>query len=399
LWKNLGLIRTMHLKNKKPIRDIIMMPLRKFEYEEIGEGRLVINLGPQHPSTHGVLRLIAELDGERVKKVLPIIGYLHRGFEKIAENRNYPMIVPLTDRLDYLSAMSNNMVYCQAIEELMNIKISERTEYIRVIVLELQRIASHLASVGFFGNDVGVTFTAMMYTFRERELIINLFETLSGARLTYNYIRIGGLREDLPKGFENNVLQSIDIIEKKVDEYEEFFSENEIFRRRTQGIGVLKLKDAINLGATGPVLRGSGLKSDVRVTDPYTIYDRFDWDIITEKKGDCFARYNIWINEIRQSISIVRQALNGLPKGEINVKIPRVIKPEPGEVYSKIESPRGELAMNVISDGTPKPYRLKIRSPAFCNLSLLPTISEEGLIADLIATLGSIDPVFGEVDR
>jgi len=282
---------------------------------------------------------------------------------------------------------------------LMNIKISERTEYIRVIVLELQRIASHLASVGFFGNDVGVTFTAMMYTFRERELIINLFETLSGARLTYNYIRIGGLREDLPKGFENNVLQSIDIIEKKVDEYEEFFSENEIFRRRTQGIGVLKLKDAINLGATGPVLRGSGLKSDVRVTDPYTIYDRFDWDIITEKKGDCFARYNIWINEIRQSISIVRQALNGLPKGEINVKIPRVIKPEPGEVYSKIESPRGELAMNVISDGTPKPYRLKIRSPAFCNLSLLPTISEEGLIADLIATLGSIDPVFGEVDR
>tara|TARA_B100001964_G_C14261076_1_gene615580 strand:- start:8953 stop:10122 length:1170 start_codon:yes stop_codon:yes gene_type:complete len=389
----------MHLKNKKPIRDIIMMPLRKFEYEEIGEGRLVINLGPQHPSTHGVLRLIAELDGERVKKVLPIIGYLHRGFEKIAENRNYPMIVPLTDRLDYLSAMSNNMVYCQAIEELMNIKISERTEYIRVIVLELQRIASHLASVGFFGNDVGVTFTAMMYTFRERELIINLFETLSGARLTYNYIRIGGLREDLPKGFENNVLQSIDIIEKKVDEYEEFFSENEIFRRRTQGIGVLKLKDAINLGATGPVLRGSGLKSDVRVTDPYTIYDRFDWDIITEKKGDCFARYNIWINEIRQSISIVRQALNGLPKGEINVKIPRVIKPEPGEVYSKIESPRGELAMNVISDGTPKPYRLKIRSPAFCNLSLLPTISEEGLIADLIATLGSIDPVFGEVDR
>jgi|TARA_B100001971_G_C18256950_1_gene582991 NADH-quinone oxidoreductase subunit D len=389
----------MHLKNKKPIRDIIMMPLRKFEYEEVGEGRLVINLGPQHPSTHGVLRLIAELDGERVKKVLPIIGYLHRGFEKIAEYRNYPMIVPLTDRLDYLSAMSNNMVYCQAIEELMSIKISERAEYIRVIVLELQRIASHLASVGFFGNDVGITFTAMMYTFRERELIINLFETLSGARLTYNYIRIGGLREDLPPGFENNALRSIDIIEKKVDEYEEFFSENEIFLRRTQGIGVLKLKDAINLGATGPVLRGSGLKSDVRVTDPYTIYDRFDWDIITEKKGDCFARYNIWINEIRQSISIVRQALKGLPKGEINVKIPRVIKPESGEVYSKIESPRGELAMNVISDGTLKPYRLKIRSPAFCNLSLLPIIAEEGLIADLIATLGSIDPVFGEVDR
>jgi NADH-quinone oxidoreductase subunit D len=305
----------------------------------------------------------------------------------------------LTDRLDYLSSMANNMVYCKAVEELMGVELPERAEYIRVIVLELQRIASHLASVGFYGNDIGVTFTAMMYTFRERELILDLFEALSGARLTYNYVRIGGVREDLPQGFEDRAFKSLDHIEQKVDEYEEFFSDNEIFRKRTQGVGVLKAKDAINLGATGPVLRGSGVKTDTRVTDPYTIYDRFDWEIVTAKEGDCFARYTVWINEMKQSINIVRQALKGLPEGEVKAKVPKVLKPEAGEAYSRIESPRGELAVHIISDGSPRPYRLKIRSPAFCNLSLLPHIAEGGLIADLIAALGSIDPVFGEVDR
>jgi NADH-quinone oxidoreductase subunit D len=239
----------------------------------------------------------------------------------------------------------------------------------------------------------------MMYTFRERERILDLFEALCGARLTYNYVRIGGVREDLPQGFEEKAREALDHIEKKVEEYEDFFSDNEIFLRRTQGIGVLKAKDAINLGATGPVLRGSGVKTDTRVTDPYTIYDRFDWEIVTGKNGDCFSRYSVWINEIRQSISIVRQALEGLPEGEVRAKVPKVIKPEPGEAYSRIESPRGELAFHVISDGSPNPYRVKIRSPAFCNLSLLPHVAEGGLIADLIAILGSIDPVFGEVDR
>jgi len=376
-----------------------MMPLRRFEYEKLEEGRILINIGPQHPSTHGVLRMVVELEGERVKKVIPVIGYIHRGFEKIAEYRTYPQIVPLTDRLDYLSSMGNNMIYCNAVEELMGIELPERAEYIRVIVLELQRIASHLASVGFYGNDIGVTFTAMMYTFRERELILNIFEALSGARLTYNYVRIGGVRENVPRGFEDSVRKALDHIEKKVDEYEEFFSDNEIFLRRTQGVGVLKAKDAINLGATGPVLRGSGVKIDTRVTDPYTIYDRFDWDIVTAKKGDCFSRYSVWINEMKQSINIVRQAIEGLPEGEIKADVPKVLKPEAGEAYSRIESPRGELAVHVISDGSPRPYRLKIRSPAFCNLSLLPHISQGGLIADLIAALGSIDPVFGEVDR
>lgn len=376
-----------------------MMPLRKFDYEELEEGRILLNIGPQHPSTHGVLRMVVELEGERVKKVIPVIGYLHRGLEKIAEYRTYPQVVPLTDRLDYLSSMANNMSYCKAVEELMGITIPERAEYIRVIVLELQRIASHLCSIGFYGNDVGVTFTAMMYTFRERERILDLFEDLCGARLTYNYVRIGGLREDLPQGFNDKALEALEHIEKKVDEYEDFFSDNEIFLKRTQGIGVLKAKDAINLGATGPVLRGSGVKTDTRVTDPYTIYDKFDWEIVTAKDGDCYARYSVWINEIRQSISIVKQGLTGLPEGEFTAKVPRVLKPEANEAYSRIESPRGELAVHVISDGSPKPYRVKIRSPAFCNLSLLPHMAEGGLIADLVATLGSIDPVFGEVDR
>jgi NADH-quinone oxidoreductase subunit D len=375
------------------------MPLRKFEYEEIGEGRMVVNFGPQHPSTHGVLRLVVEVEGERVLKIIPVIGYLHRGIEKIFENRTYVQGTPLTDRLDYLSSMANNMAYCRTVEDLLEVEVPERAEYIRVIVLELQRIASHLCSIGFYGNDLGVTFTAMMYTFRERERIIDLFESLCGARLTYNYVRIGGVREDLPQGFEEKARETLDIMEQKVDEYEEFFSDNEIFLRRTQGVGVLKPKDAVNLGATGPVLRGSGVKTDTRVTDPYTIYDRFDWEIITGKKGDCFSRYYVWLNEIRQSIGIVRQALKDLPEGEVRAKVPKVIKPKPGEAYGRIESPRGELAFHIVSDGSPSPYRVKIRSPAFCNLSILPHMAEGWLIGDLIAILGSLDPVFGEVDR
>ena len=375
------------------------MPLRKFEYKELGEGRMVVNIGPQHPSTHGVLRMVVEVEGERVIKIIPVIGYLHRGIEKIFENRTYIQGIPLTDRLDYLSSMANNMAYCRTVEELLDVEVPERAEYIRIIILELQRIASHLCSIGFYGNDVGVTFTAMMYTFRERERILDLFESLCGARLTYNYVRIGGVSQDLPKGFVEKANETLDVIEKQVDEYEDFFSDNEIFLRRTQGVGVLKAKDAVNLGATGPVLRGSGVKTDTRVTDPYTIYDRFDWEIITGKDGDCFSRYYVWLNEIRQSIGIVRQALKDLPEGEIKAKLPKVLKPEPGEAYGRIESPRGELAFHIISDGSPNPYRVKIRSPAFCNLSLLPHVAEGWLIADLIAILGSLDPVFGEVDR
>lgn len=361
---------------------------------------MLLNIGPQHPSTHGVLRMQVELEGERVINVTPIIGYLHRGFEKIAENRNYIQVIPLTDRLDYLSSMANNMVYVKAVEELLGVQIPERAEYIRVIVLELQRIASHLAAVGFYGNDLGLSFTAMMYTFRERELILDLFESICGARLTYNYLRFGGVREDLPGNFKEKAKEVLAKIKPKIDEYERFLSENEIFLMRTKDIGVLKQEDAINMGATGPVLRGSGVKTDTRITDPYTIYDKFDWEVVTGKDGDCFSRYTVWINEMRQSIRIVEQALDTLPEGPYLAKVPKLLKPPAGEVYSRIESPRGELCTYLLSDGaTANPYRLKIRSPAFCNLSLLPHLAKNVLIADLIAITGSLDPVFGEIDR
>jgi NADH-quinone oxidoreductase subunit D len=366
----------------------------------IQEGRMILNIGPQHPSTHGVLRMQVELEGERVINVTPVIGYLHRGFEKIAENRNYMQVIPLTDRLDYLASMANNMVYVRAVEELLGVQIPERAEYIRVIVLELQRLASHLAAVGFYGNDLGLSFTAMMYTFRERELILDLFESICGARLTYNYLRFGGVREDLPDNFKEKAREVLAQIKPKIDEYERFLSEDEIFLMRTKGIGILKPEDAINMGAAGPVLRGSGVKTDTRVTDPYTIYDKFDWEVVTGKDGDCFSRYIVWINEMRQSIRIVEQALDALPEGHYLTKVPRLLKPPAGEVYSRIESPRGELCMHLVSDGaTTNPYRLKIRSPAFCNLSLLPHLAKNVLIADLIAITGSLDPVFGEIDR
>lgn len=362
------------------------------------KGRMILNIGPQHPSTHGVLRLVAELEGETLVRIQPMIGYLHRGFEKIAENRNFVQVIPLTDRLDYLSSMANNMVYVRAVEELMGIEVPERAEHIRVIMLELQRIASHLVSIGVFGMDLGAISTPM-YTFRERELVLDLFEMVSGARLTYNYMRAGGVREDLPGSFKEKAKEALARIKPKVDDYEQFLSGNEIFLMRTKNVGVLKPEDAVNMGATGPVLRGSGVKTDTRITDPYTIYDKFDWEIVTGKDGDCFSRYTVWINEIRQSIKIVEQALDALPEGPYTAKVPKVLRPPAGEVYSRIESPRGELCMHLVSDGSTSPYRLKIRSPAFCNLSLLPHICNGAILQDLIATIATLDPVFGEVDR
>ncbi len=361
--------------------------------------KILLNLGPQHPSTHGVLRLVVELEGERVKSVTPIIGYLHRGFEKIAENRRYIQITPLTDKLDYVSSMANNMAYAKAVEELLEIEVPERAEYIRVIVLELQRIASHLLALGSIGNDLGMLVTLMMYTFRERETILDLFERLCGARLAYSYICIGGVREDLPLGFVDMALSFLEDLMVKMNDYEDLVYRNEIFLKRTQGVGVLKESDAINLGATGPVLRGSGVRRDVRKEEPYSVYSNLDWKIIVGKKGDCLSRISVWINEIKMSAEIVEQAIKNLPPGPVKARVPKVIRPPEGEVYSRIESPRGELGFHIVSDGSTSPYRLKIRSPAFCNLSILPYLARDVLIADLIAILGTLDPVFGEVDR
>ncbi|RLF61483.1 MAG: NADH-quinone oxidoreductase subunit D [Thermoplasmata archaeon] len=370
-----------------------------YKLEQIDGSKFLVNIGPIHPSTHGVLRLLVEIEGERVRNVVPIIGQLHRGFEKICENRSYVQVVPLTDRLDYLSSMGNNMAYVKAVEDLLEVEVPERAEYIRVIVLELQRIASHLASIGFFSNDLGMAFTLFMYTMRDREKVLNLFEMLCGARLTYNFIRIGGVAKDLPKGFVKNAKEVLDYLESKIGEYRAMCDESEVFRMRTEGVGILTPEDAINLGATGPVLRGSGLKIDTRAQDPYTIYDQFDWKIVTGKRGDCYSRYTVWVGEIEQSINIVRQALDNLPEGEVMAKVPKVIKPPAGEAYARTENPRGELAVHVVSDGGVNPYRVKIRSPAFCNLSILPHLSKDVLIPDLIAICGSLDPVFGEVDR
>jgi NADH-quinone oxidoreductase subunit D len=291
------------------------------------------------------------------------------------------------------------MAYVKAVEELLDLHPPQRAEFIRVIVLELQRIASHLLALGSIGNDLGMPFTLMMYTFREREKILDLFESLSGARLGYNYITIGGVMHDLPFGFPDHVLAFLKELDEKIEEYEDLIYENEIFIRRTEGVGVLKPNDAINLGATGPVLRGSGVKRDVRKEDPYSVYHMFDWKVVTGDKGDCLSRISVWIKEMKMSSEIVKQAIANLPAGNIREKVSRVIRPPEGETYSRIESPRGELGFHIVGDGSTNPYRLKIRSPAFCNLSVLPHIAKGVLIADLIAILGTLDPVFGEVDR
>lgn len=362
--------------------------------------KMFLNLGPQHPAAHGVLRLLLEMRGEIVLNVTPIIGQLHRGFEKLCESRAYVQIIPITDRLDYVSSMSNNYAYVKAVEELAGIEVLERAQYIRVIMLELQRIASHLFSAGIYGHDLGAM-SASFYTFRERELILDLFESVCGARLTYSYMRFGGVRQDLPPYFVEKTKEVLDKIESKIPDYVNFLLRNEVFLRRTQGVGILKPKDAVNLGATGPVLRGSGVAYDVRKADPYLLYDQFDWEVVTQKDGDCLSRFLVYVGELRQSIGIVRQALKALPEGDLGEKaaVPKALKPPPGEVYSRVENPRGELGFHIISDGSGNPYRLKVRSPTFCNLSILPHLAKNVLLADMVAILGTLDPVFGEIDR
>jgi NADH-quinone oxidoreductase subunit D len=360
---------------------------------------MILNMGPQHPSTHGVCRLLIKLDGEKAIKIEPIIGYLHRGVEKLAERRDYFQFIPLTDRLDYLSAITNNMVYAMAVEELMGIQVPERAEYIRVIMLELQRIASHLLFVATFGADLGA-WTVLMYGFRERERVLDLLEMATGARLTYSYIWIGGVRRDLPEGFVEKCRETIQTLPKFFDDYERYFYDNEIFLKRCEGVGKLSAKDAINLGVTGPILRACGVPYDLRKIDPYSIYDRFDFNVITEKEGDTLARFKVRMNEMRESIKIIEQALDDIPSGEFRAKVPRVIKPPAGEVYARVEGPRGELGIYLVSDGVSKsPYRLKIRSPSFCNLSAFPSFAEGEIIPDLIANFASIDIVLGDVDR
>jgi NADH-quinone oxidoreductase subunit D len=357
-----------------------------------------INMGPQHPSTHGVLRLVLTLDGEVIDDMRPVIGYLHRGVEKLSEHRTYSMIEPLTDRLDYVAAVSENLGYCSAVEKLMGIQVPPRAQYIRVVLAELQRIASHLLWLGTHALDLGAM-TVFFYTFRERELILDLLEAFCGARLTYNSMRIGGLLEDLPRGWTDRVRHFIKIFPSREKEYEDLLTVNRIFMGRTKGVGILKPEDAVSLGASGPTLRGSGVDYDVRKAQPYSSYDHFQFDVPLGQNGDTYDRYLVRMEEMRQSCRIIQQALDRLPEGEIRAKVPKYIKPPAGEVYQVVESPRGEQGFYIVSTGTEMPYRMRFRSPSFVNLQALPTMCKGQLVADVVAVIGSIDIVLGDVDR
>ena len=359
---------------------------------------MVLNMGPQHPSTHGVLRVLLKLDGETVVDLDCDIGYLHRGVEKIAEHDTYAMITPYWDRLDYVAAVSGDLCYVECVEKLLQVEVPRRAEYLRVILTELQRIASHLLWLGTHAIDIGAV-TVLLYCFREREEILKIFEDFIGARLTAHAFRIGGLWWDVYPEFEKRVRDFLKIFPDRIDEYETLLNTNRIWLSRTVGIGILPAEEAINLSLTGPVLRGSGVNYDLRKAQPYSAYPEFDFEVPLGENGDTYDRYLIRMAEMRQSASIVEQALDGLPEGPVMAKVPKVIKPPVGEVYHAIEAPKGELGVYLVSDGTGKPYRMRIRPPAYINLQSLKRMSIGHLVADVVALIGTIDIVLGEVDR
>ncbi len=360
---------------------------------------LVLNMGPQHPSTHGVLRVILRLDGERVIDADLVIGYIHRGIEKLSENRDWTQIIALTDRMDYVAAATNNLGYCETVEKLMSLEVPRRARYIRTILAELQRMASHCIWLGTHAMDIGAM-TVFLYALRERELILDLFEEYCGARLTYNTMRVGGLPIDIPPGWDRRVRAFCEIMESKVPEYEELLTNNRIWLERTRDIGVISGPDAIAIGLSGPPLRGSGVLRDVRKDEPYAAYDEFEFDIPLGSRGDTYDRYLVRMEEFWQSLRIVRQALDGLPEGPVMGKVPRLIKPPAGETYHAIESPKGELGYFIVADGkSTNPYRLRVRPPSFCNLQALRQLIRGHLVADVVALIGTIDIVLGEVDR
>ncbi|HEV8200110.1 MAG TPA: NADH-quinone oxidoreductase subunit D [Candidatus Polarisedimenticolia bacterium] len=357
-----------------------------------------INMGPQHPSTHGVLRLILHLDGETIAGMRPVIGYLHRGVEKLSEHRTYPMIEPLTDRLDYVAAVSENFGWCGAVERLMGVTPPPRAEYLRVVLAELQRIASHLLWLGTHGLDLGAM-SVFFYTFRERELILDLFEAFCGARLTTNSMRIGGFLEDAPRDWLARVRHFLKIFPGRMKEYEDLLTKNRIFVARTKGVGLLSAQEAVALGVSGPPLRASGVSYDVRKATPYSAYPEFQFDIPLGQEGDTYDRYLVRMEEMRQSCRIVAQALDRMPDGEVRAKVPKYIKPPQGEVYHAVESPRGEQGFYVVSEGGEMPYRVRFRAPSFANLQALETMCRGRLVADVVAVIGSIDIVLGDCDR
>ncbi len=386
---------------------------------------MTINMGPQHPSTHGVLQLVLELDGEIVRKATPHIGFLHRGVEKLAEHRTYHQVLPLTDRLDYLAPMHNNLGYVLAVEKLLGItdEIPERAQVVRVLLAELTRIKSHLVWLACHALDIGAM-TVFIYAFREREHIMDIYEKVSGARMTTNYFRVGGLSADLPAGLEAEIRTFINAMPGHIEMYEGLLTGNKIWQKRIQDVGVISAEDAIDLGVTGPSLRGSGVDWDLRRDQPYSGYENYDFDVIVEEGCDTWARYHARLKEMHQSCKIIHQALDKLKPGPVLADVPKVVlpskqdtvntieglihhfklisegfKPEKGEVYVGVENPKGEVGFYLVSDGSARPYRMKIRPASFINLQALPKMCEGSMIADVVAVIGTLDIVLGEIDR
>jgi len=385
---------------------------------------MVLNMGPQHPATHGVLRVVLELDGETVIKALPDIGYLHTGIEKSCEAKTYTQVITLTDRLDYLAPLSNNLCYCLAVEKLLGLEVPKRAQYVRVLLTELTRIGSHLVWLGTHAIDLGAM-SVFLYCFREREEILKILEFVSGQRMMTSYFRIGGLALEPPTGWLERVQKFVDMMPARIQEYEDLLTGNRIWHARTKGVGTISAADCMAMGVTGPTLRSAGVAYDVRKMFPYSSYDEFEFDVPTRTEADCYARYLLRVEEMRQSLRIIRQAMPKIPaEGPIRTEAPGIVPPErekmktemealiyhfkiftegfappPGEVYQTIESPRGELGFYVASDGSPKPMRVKVRAPSFINLQALPKLVEGRLIADVVACIGTIDIVLGEVDR
>jgi NADH-quinone oxidoreductase subunit D len=381
------------------------MPSKNFELRSKGrdgDGELLeIAMGPHHPSTHGVFRMDVVLDGEHVVKLKPVFGYLHRNHEKIAEGTTYLASMPYTDRLDYFCSLTNNWAYALAVEKLAGLQVPERAEYIRVLTAELTRLQNHACLIGFLVQDMGASGTPLMYAFREREKILDLFESLTGARMMCNYMRFGGCRCDLPDGWLAQAQKVVDEFPRFIDEFENFLSGNEILMSRTQGVGVLPRALAINAGITGPMLRAAGVNYDLRKVDRYGIYDRFQFRVPLGDHGDVFDRYMIRVLEMRESVKILEQALPTIPDGPIvdpKAKL-RGFRPKAGEAYGRIEAPKGELGFYLISDGGPNPYRYRVRPPSLINLTVLEDMCLGQMIADVVIILGSVDIVLGEVDR
>jgi NADH-quinone oxidoreductase subunit D len=384
---------------------------------------MVLNMGPQHPSTHGVLRLVLEIDGEIVVRLYPEIGYLHTGIEKTCEAKFYQQVIPMTDRIDYLSPMANNLCYCLAVEKLLALEIPEKAQWIRVLLTELTRLNSHLVWLGTHAMDIGAL-TVFLYTFREREDILRLFEAVAGQRMMTSYFRIGGLSMEPPLDFFDRVQAFIGVFPEKIDEYANLLTGNPIFRNRLQGVGTLSAADAIALGVTGPNMRASGVDFDLRRDMPYSSYEKFDFKVPISQVGDVWARYEVRLVEMRESVRIIQQALDGMPEGPVKADAPKIVLPDrekmktqmealihhfkivtegfavpAGEVYQGIESPRGQMGYYVVSDGTAKPYRVHMRNPSFATLQALETMCQGRMLADVVAVIGSIDIVLGEIDR